>query len=145
MAFTVDRPSTRVGGGYPPTIMTDSGDRWLNAVGLFLVIAVLVGLGIVLLAGANLGPGSGEQPPDVEWTIERVSEDTVRLTHAGGDAVEATDLVVTVEGFERRTDWEGTVTEGDSTIVRASEGQVLRVYWDPDDRGARARLGRWRV
>ncbi len=125
--------------------MTDDGDRWLNAVGVFLVLAVVVGLGIVVLAGANLGPGSGEQPPAVNWTVHRIDGETVRLTHSGGEAVEADDLVVTVEGFERRTTWSGTLSEGDSTTVRASVDQVLRVYWDPDDRGSRDLLGRWRV
>jgi len=125
--------------------MTDSADRWLNAVGIFLVLAVLIGLGIVLLAGANLGPGASPQPPSVNWTLERVSEETVRITHSGGEPVEAADLIVTVESFTRRTDWEGTVTEGESTLIKASEGQVVRLYWDPDDRGARALLQTWTV
>lgn len=125
--------------------MTDSGDRWLNAVGIFLVLAVIAGLGVVFLAGANLGPGSGPQPPSVDWTLERVSPETVRITHNGGDPVQAGDLVVTVESFTRRTDWEGTVTEGDSTLITASEGQVVRIYWDPDDRGARSLMRTWTV
>lgn len=125
--------------------MSNGGDRWLNAVGLFLVIAVLVALGIVVLAGASLGPGTDEDEPSVNWTFDRVDSDTIRLTHVGGDAVEADAIIVTVEGFERRTDWDGTLTEGASTNVTASEGQVVRVYWDPDDRGARELLGRWTV
>ena len=125
--------------------MTDSGDRWLNAVGIILVLAILAGFGIVFLAGANLGPGTGPQPPAVDWSLERVSAETVRITHGGGEPVEAADLVVTVESFSRRTDWSGTITEGDSTLVTASEGQVVRLYWDPDDRGARSLLQSWTV
>jgi hypothetical protein len=125
--------------------MTDSGDRWLNAVGIFLVLAVVAGLGVVLLAGSTLGPGSNQQPPSVDWTLERVSPETVRITHNGGDPVQATDLVVTVESFTRRTDWEGTITEGDATLITASEGQVVRIYWAPDDRGARSLMRTWTV
>ena len=125
--------------------MADPGDRWLNAIGIFLVVAVLFGLGVVLLAGANLGPDSGRQAPGVDWTLDRVNGSTVRITHAGGDPVEAADLVVTVEGFSRRTTWSGTVTEGDTTLVSATEGQVVRLYWDPDERGVRLQYASWTV
>lgn len=123
--------------------MTDDGDRLLRIVGAVLVGALVVGGGVAALAAVT-APSRAPAPPDADWTLERVDDTHVRLVHAGGDAVDAERLVVTVDGYDRPATWSGSVDPGESGLVRASGGQLVRLYWDPG-RGTLRRLGRWRV
>ncbi|WP_049930367.1 type IV pilin [Halosimplex carlsbadense] len=105
------------------------GDTMLNLVGAAIVVAVAVGLVVV---GLNIAGGSGNtEAPDVNWTVERVDDTAVRITHAGGDPVRTDDLTVRVESYRRATDWADPVTESDSTVVQASEGSTVRIVWSP--------------
>lgn len=120
------------------------GDRLLNVLGVVLALFILVGLVGVVLAGLS-GPSTDvEDAPDVDWTLERVNDSHVRLTHGGGDVVPATDLVVTVDGVRRRVSWSGNVVEGDTGAVRADRGMIVELFWT-NDVGERIKLESWRV
>jgi len=101
----------------------------LNLVGAAIVVAVVVGLVVV---GLNIAGGSGDtDAPEVNWTVERINDTAVRVTHAGGDPVRTDDLTVRVESYRRATDWTDPVTESESTVVQASEGSTVRIVWSP--------------
>lgn len=121
--------------------MLDDADTALHLVGAALVLAIVAGLVVVGLSIAN---PSDDQGPDAEWTVERVDDSTVRVTHAGGGAVRTEQLRVTVDGVRRSTNWSDPVTEGDSARVPASEGSVVRVVWD-GGRGERTVMERERL
>jgi hypothetical protein len=119
------------------------GERLLTLVGIGLALALVVGVGIALLAAAS-GSGGSADVPDATWTLTTVNDTHVRITHTGGQPVAAAELIVTVDGYERKTTWEGEIAEGDATVVRARQDQLVRLYWD-GGRTDRAQLGRWRV
>ncbi|WP_135365612.1 hypothetical protein [Halosimplex halophilum] len=105
------------------------GDTMLNLVGAAIVVAVVGGLVVV---GLNIAGGSGgTEAPDANWTVERVNDTAVRITHAGGQPVRTDDLTVRVESYRRATDWSDPVTESESTVVQASEGSIVRIVWSP--------------
>ncbi|WP_459194646.1 hypothetical protein [Halosimplex sp. J119] len=113
------------------------GDTALNAVGAALVLAVVAGLVVV---GLNFAGGaSGDGAPDVNWTVERVDDTSVSVTHAGGEPVPAEEVRVTVDSVSRSTDWDGMVTENESAVVDASEGSLVRIVWN-GGRGDRERM-----
>ncbi|WP_123539337.1 hypothetical protein [Halosimplex salinum] len=104
------------------------GDTMLNLVGAGLVAALLVGL---LVVGLNFAGGASEnEAPDVEWSVERINDTAVRVSHAGGEPVRAEEVRVTVDSVAGQTDWPDPITEGDSAVVQASEGSLVRVVWN---------------
>jgi hypothetical protein len=118
------------------------GDRLLNALGVVLAAFIVVGIVGVVLAGMG-GPSTDvADAPDAEWTLDRVNDSHVRITHRGGDAVPAADLVVTVDGVRRRVSWDGLVAEGDAGTVRAGQGMIVDLYWT-NDVGERIELRSW--
>lgn len=118
------------------------GDRLLNALGIVLAGFIVVGIVGVVLAGMG-GPSTDvADAPDAEWTLDRVNDSHVRITHRGGDVVPASDLVVTVDGVRRRASWDGLVAEGDAGTVRAGRGTIVDLYWT-NDVGERIELRSW--
>lgn len=124
--------------------MSDSGDgdRLLNIFGGVLLLFLLVGVIVIILAAAN---GPYQQPgdvPETDWRGERINETHVRLTLTDGEALETDSLVVTVSGTEVEPAWSDRLAVGDSTVVRAESGSVVRIYWvaGSDDRVALVRF-----
>lgn len=108
--------------------MLEDGDTLLTLVGAALVLALLAGFVVV---GLNFAGGSTPgDAPAVDWTVERVNDTAVRVTHAGGDPVRTDELRVTVDSVSRDTDWPDPVTESDSTVVAASDGSLVRIVWN---------------
>lgn len=138
---SVPRPWAGHGGG---TVTDLDGDRLLDLFGVALVLAIV---GALVLLG--LGASSvGEDPtpaPEVDWTLARVNESHVRLSHAGGEPVRADHLTVAVDGQPRRVRWSAsTLVDGESGLVLASEGTRLTLVWEPSETDRRV-LERWSV
>lgn len=123
--------------------MLEDGETILNLVGAVLVVGLLAAGGVVAL---NFdAPDGDDTAPDADWSVERVNDTYVRLTHAGGEPVRTEDLRVTVDSVERQgTTWENPVGPDDSTLVAASEGTRVRVVW-LGGRGNRVVMDSWRV
>lgn len=121
--------------------MLEDGNRILDLVGLALVLGVVVAVGVVAL---NFAPPEGDGAPDADWTVERVNDSAVRITHAGGEPVRTDEIRVTVDSLERDADWTDPVTADESTTVPANEGSLVRVVWN-GGRGDREVMARERV
>ena len=104
------------------------GDTMLNVVGAVLVLALVAGVAVVALNFA--GGGSETGAPDTDWTVERINDTAVQVTHAGGEPVRVDEIRVTVDSVSRATDWGDPVAEGDNTLVQASDGSLVRVVWN---------------
>lgn len=127
------------------TAVTDDsadGDRLLNLFGVALALFIVVGLVGLVVAGLSGPSADPADAPSANWSIERLNDSHVQLTHGGGEAVPATDLVVTADGVRRRVSWSGVVSEGDSGIVRADRGVLVQLYWTTDA-GERVKLQSW--
>jgi hypothetical protein len=120
----------------------DTGDRLLNLFGVVLALFLVVGIVGVVLAGLGGPSEDADAAPETDWSLERLNGSHVQLTHGGGDAVPASDLVVTVDGVRRRVSWDGLVTDGDSGTVRADRGLLVQLYWTTE-RGERIKLHEW--
>jgi FlaG/FlaF family flagellin (archaellin) len=107
--------------------MLDDGDTILRLAGVALLLGVVFAGGVVAL---NFDPPEQERVPDADWTIERVNDTHVRVTHAGGDPIRTENLHVTVDGLERATDFTNPVAPEDSTVVAASDSSLVRVAWE---------------
>lgn len=119
-------------------------ERLLTLAGVGLVGLLVTALSVAGLA-AMTADDRGGGAPDAEWSFERVNESHVRVSHAGGDPVAGPELVVSVDGYRRNADWNGVVEEGDAVTVKASGGQVVRVYWVGQEQRVRTQLARWRA
>lgn len=122
--------------------MIDDGDRLLDLFGLAVALFVVVGVVGVVVAGLGGPSGDAAAAPDATWSLERLNDSHVRLTHRGGEAIPAADLVVTADGVRRRVSWGGVVSEGDTGVVRAGRGDVVQLYWTTDT-GERVKLRSW--
>ena len=117
-------------------------DRLIDVVGVVVVLLVVAMVGVLLLAGATAPTRQPAEPPQTEWSISRVDEGHVAITHAGGEAVDAEQLVVSVAGVERGPGRSDRLTEGDSFQVPARAGQEVRLFWVAG-RDERILLTRW--
>ncbi|AGN01951.1 hypothetical protein L593_10030 [Salinarchaeum sp. Harcht-Bsk1] len=121
--------------------MSLSPDRKLDALGAVLVVLVIFGVGLAVFGAIEVSEDDGEATPETNFSVERINDSHVRLVHAGGDVVRGDELVLTIDGRDRVPvqPFPPSVSEGDGTIVRVSEGHTLRVYWT-GGRGTQERL-----
>ena len=123
----------------------EDGDRILNLVGAAIAATILVSVAVLVFAAATAPSGGSADPPAAEWTLDRANATHVRITHAGGEPVAASSLVVTVDGTDRRVEsWSGVIARGDSGAVHARAGRVVRLYWTTEG-GERVRLANWQT
>lgn len=107
------------------------------AIPIVLILAAVVG-SFVLSAGA---PADAVTPTaSFEYDYDD-SAQTVKITHEGGEAIEASKLEVRVD--RQTTAWDGTgqVVAGDSMTVELSSGSTVSVIWRGEDESAT--LSRW--
>jgi FlaG/FlaF family flagellin (archaellin) len=121
--------------------MLEDGDTVLNLVGAVLILAVVAGLVVV---GLNFSGSAGEQPPEADWTIERINDTHVRVTHASGDPVRTDELRVTADSVRRAANWTDPVSDGESAVIPASDGSLIRIVWN-GGRGDRSIMAQERV
>lgn len=109
---------------------SEEGDRILRIVGIVLVVGILIALSLMVLAGMNSSFGASD-PPIADWNVSRVNESYIQIAHRGGDPVKTEKLVITVNGRVRQVSWtdDDTISRGDSTVLRVSEGRVVRLFW----------------
>lgn len=121
--------------------MSDDGGRVLTAIGVVIVLFILMAVAALVIAAAST---TGTDVPDASWELDRINETHVRIVHAGGDAVDADRLVVSVDGYERTVTWSGEVGEGDGGSVFAQSGTEVTLYWTRERR-PRTHLASWTV
>ncbi len=121
----------------------EDDDRTLDLIGLALVGFILFAVVVGLLAVVVLAPGGDAGPPETDWVLNRVNDTQVQIGHAGGDTVAGEELLVTVDGTERAASFPDEISRGEAEVVRASSGQVVRLYWTGGD--DRDLLAEWTV
>ena len=119
-------------------------DRLIDVVGVVVAAIVVVAVAVLILAGATAPSREPVQPPQANWTIERVDVGHVNVTHAGGEPVDASKLVVSVAGVERAPGRSDVLTEGESLTVPARTDQRVQLFW-VGSRDERALLGEWQA
>jgi len=121
--------------------MLEDGDRILRLVGVALVLAVVIALGVIAL---NFQRPADNPEPGGNWSIERVDQSTVEVTRTDGEPVSPEDIVVTVDGVRRNAEWTDPIVPGSAVTVDASEGTLVRIVWT-SGRGERERLAEKRL
>ena len=119
-------------------------DRVIDLVGVVVIGFIFLAVAVLLLAGATAPSRQVGEPPDADWTIERVDEGHVDIIHAGGEPVDASELVVSVAGVERGPGRSDEITDGEALRVPARAGQDVRLYWVAA-RDERVLLAEWRA
>lgn len=118
------------------------GDRMLDLFGVVLVLAIVGGL-VLLGLGATSIQGESTSAPESDWTLTRINESHVRVSHAGGEPVPTEHLSVAVDGQHRRVQWSATLlTDGEYGVVRAGENGSVTLLWQRSE-GERRILDRW--
>jgi hypothetical protein len=125
-------------------VMIDDGERILDLIGIILVMFIIVSVGILILAAMNVPSQRSADEPEVDWALTRTNATHVQITHDSGEPVPASELIVTVNGFERRVTWSGLISQGDSGVVRGDRQQVVRLYWT-GGLGDRSLLASWEI
>lgn len=118
------------------------GDRLLDIAGVVLVGFLVFGVAVGTFAALGGPSDDVDAAPDADWEFERLNDSHVRVVHAGGEPLATRDLVVTSDGVRRRVSWPRTLATGDSGVVRANEGVVVRLYWTTET-GERVKLATW--
>ena len=116
--------------------MLEDGDRILRLVGVALVLAVAIALGVIAINFDT--PAEGREPAG-NWSVERVDNSRVEVTRTDGEPVAPDEIVVTVDGVRRNAEWTDPIVPGSTVTVDASEGSLVRVVWAAG-RGERERL-----
>lgn len=104
-------------------------DRILDVVGAVLVVIIVLAVAVLVLAGATAPQRELPEEPAANWTIERVAVAEVNVTHAGGEPVDASQLVVSVAGVEHPPGRSDRLTEGESMTIPARSGQSVKLFW----------------
>ena len=120
------------------------GDRLLDLFGVAPVLAILGAFALIGI-GVTSAPQESTTTPETEWTLTRVNESRVRVSHAGGEPVRIEHLSVAVDGQPRRVRWTATtLVDGEYGVVRASEGIRVTLVWERSE-ADRTILERWPV
>jgi len=104
-------------------------DRLIDVVGVAVALFLVAAVAVLVLAAATAPSRQPTEPPSANWTIERVDVGTVNVTHAGGEPVDASKLVVAVAGVEHGPGRSDVLTEGESITVPARSGQRVELFW----------------
>ena len=119
-------------------------DRLLDLFGVVLALAIVGALALLGLGFASVGEES-TAPPETDWTLTRVNDSYVRISHAGGEPVRAEALTAAVDGQPRRVAWSATtLVDGEGGVVRAGEGTRVTLVWERSESDRRV-LERWSV
>jgi hypothetical protein len=120
------------------------GDRILNLAGLALVGFLVIAVGVFVLAGGFAqSDASDRTAPRANWSTERVNDTHVRLVHAGGDPIQADDLIVVVGSTDRGIRKTERLVVGESITVAAPRNEKVVLYWKGEEYGRRVKLGSW--
>jgi FlaG/FlaF family flagellin (archaellin) len=120
----------------------DDGDQLLNLFGIVLVLALVGSLALVAIAATSVQQQS-TTAPEADWTLTRINESHVRISHAGGDPVRTDRLSVAVDGTPHQLHWSATMlTEEEYGIVRAGEHTTVTLLWQRSE-ADRKMLKRW--
>jgi hypothetical protein len=110
------------------------GDRILNFVGIALVVFLVLAVGAVVLAGSfGASGGSDTDPPEANWSVERINGTHVELIHEGGPPVQINDLIVVVGKTDRGIRRERMIYDGEGFAVPVQQGSSLGLYWKPEE------------
>ncbi|MFP4187922.1 MAG: type IV pilin [Halobacteriales archaeon] len=97
------------------------------------VILLLLVASVAIIIVATPEVADTTDAPESDWSIDRVNQSYVSITHEGGSPIDRDNLTVIVEEYPRPTEWsgeeDGVVVEGDSTTVQASTDQDIALYW----------------
>jgi len=119
----------------------DDGDQVLNLIGVVLVVAVVLAVGVLAI---NFDPPEDDPAPGGNWSVERVNDSHIQITRTDGEPIPADQLQLAIDGVQRNVDWTDPVVPGASVTVPANDGVRVRVVWI-GGRGNRATLDSWRV
>lgn len=119
-------------------------DRVTTAIGVALVLFIVVALAIVILAAATAPSREGTPPPSANWTLQKVDSGQVTITLSSGGPVNASRLVVAVEGVEHGPGRHDTLHVGDSLTEPARSGDSVELLWLPAE-DQRTLLAKWTV
>lgn len=107
----------------------DGGDHLVNWIGLILILLLVLSVAILVVAISV--PQQSAATPAVNWTLTRINENHVRLTHTGGPPVRTATLTVTVDGVPRQPEWTATIlTDGESGVIRVGAASKLTLLWE---------------
>lgn len=118
--------------------------RTIDLIGVGIVLFIVLAVAVLVLAGATAPERQPTEPPAANWTIERVDVGEVTVTHAGGEPVDAANLVVSVAGVERSPGRSDVLREGDALTIPARSGQRVALYW-VGGRDERTLLREWQA
>ncbi|MFC6614379.1 type IV pilin [Halopenitus salinus] len=109
-------------------------------IGVILMVAITVILAAVIGTFVlGLGDDLQDTSPTASFNFEYedgASQDSVTITHAGGDTIDGALLSVTADGTDLSASWASDVSAGSSTTVDAPSsdwtGETIRVNWESE-------------
>lgn len=104
----------------------------VDVFGVAIVILLVASVLVVIVTAPEVA--DTPEPPDSDWSFERVNETHAVIQHQGGEPVEIKNLTVIVEDYPRPAKWSGNtsdgyVREGSSATVEVADNQDVTLYW----------------
>lgn len=108
----------------------------VDAAGIFILILLVASVAVIIVATPEVS--ERDEPPDSNWTVEKVNDSHMEVRHVGGEPVALENLTVIIGEYPRPTEWSGNVsggyvTEGGYTSIEVSEGETIALYWSSSE------------
>ncbi|WP_077152240.1 type IV pilin [Halorubrum tropicale] len=123
-----------------PSNQSNADDRAVSPViGVILMVAITVILAAVIGTFVlGLGDQLGDTAPQASFTVQDVDSTNITITKTGGEPIDKTNLVLSVNGDRQDTEtWGGNDTweSGESKSIAhnnsGTNGAVIRIIHDP--------------
>ena len=107
-------------------------DRGVSPViGVILMVAITVILAAVIGAFVlGLGDQASNTAPQASFSFDFSEDDTVTVTHTGGDTIQNSSLTLNGNNVSHFTNTDEQVSTGDTATVDIGGGEVARVIWE---------------
>jgi len=108
----------------------------IDVFGAVVLLLLLASVAVVVFATPEVS--QRPEPPEADWSIEKVNDSHIQIRHEGGEPVDPENLTIIVKEYPRPTEWsmngsDGLVREGDYTYIQISDDQDIALYWSASE------------
>jgi hypothetical protein len=115
----------------------------IDVAGIFILILLVASVAVIVVATPEVA--ERDEPPDSDWTVQKVNDSHMEVRHLRGEPVAMQNLTVIIGEYPRPVKWSGNVSggyvrEGGYASIEVSEGETIAVYWSSSEDTIRMNL-----
>ena len=105
--------------------------KMIDLAGAVIVLLLIISVWTLIVATPEVA--QTPEPPDSNWSVTKINDTYVKISHEGGEPVNKENLSVVVGKHPRSVEWSGSndsfVKENDSATFLVSRDQSVALYW----------------